>query len=211
MSSIPSFRQEYIGSKDRQAEENPRLFPPPTPNGPHVRPTIGIGMFNHKGPRTYPLYRSAEALEYAVNEYFELKESQGKPPTMAGLALSLGFKSTKTLKEYEEMGEEFSDIVETARTMMEEWKNEVLLNGTCSAAGVIFDLKNNHSWKERVENNTTVDTTDTLMGLMNTLQGQVLRPELPPQDAYASPEPITEAEFVEMRTIQPTLTDDDVI
>ena len=173
-------------------------------------------MGHARGPRAYPLFRSAEALEFAINAYFDLKEEQGLPPTMAGLALSLGFKSTRTVREYEERGEEYAEIVETARTRMEEWKNEVLLTGKCAAAGVIFDLKNNHSWKERLENNTTVEAPDTLLGLFNTLQGTVLRPELPSQEDYQSPEVIEEAVFFshEQPTIhpgQPTdqTTDDD--
>ena len=150
-------------------------------------------MQQKMGPRKYPLYRSADALEYAINEYFTLKDDQGKPPTMAGLSLALGFSSTRTLQQYEESGEEYATIVETARTRMEEWKNEVLLMGKVPAAGVIFDLKNNHSWKEKIDTTTTVEHSDTLTSLLNTLQGSTLRPD------YSMDEVVLEdAEFIEV-------------
>lgn len=206
-----SFRSMYYGSKERQINENPRLFPPPSPDGPIRLPPPGIGMggLGSKRKSTYPLYRSADALEYAVSAYFTLKEEQGKPPTMAGMALALGFRSSRSFREYEEQGEEYADIIESARTKMEEWKNEALLEGKCPTSGVIFDLKNNHQWKERVENNTTVDSSDTLLGLLNTLQGTVLRPELPSQEDYTAPEPIEEAEFYHAYEEEDEPTDDD--
>lgn len=128
------------------------------------------------GSGTYPRYRTAEAMEAVINEYFVRKDFQEKPYTMAGLALSLGFKSAAALKTYEQRGEDFADVIEIARTRVEEWKNELLLEGGKQTNGVIFDLKNNHGWTDRMEQKTTVEAGDSLSKLLTALQGTVLRP-----------------------------------
>lgn len=143
------------------------------------------------GLGTYPRYRTAEALEDAVQMYFDLKVEQKKPPTMPGLALSLGFKSTATLKNYEERGEEYADVIIVARTRVEEWKNELLLQGGQQTNGVIFDLKNQHGWSDKIEQKTTVVPGGSLAELLQALQGNVLRP------AMFSPN-ADEAEFREL-------------
>lgn len=184
MGKISDYRTEFY-DRNKLKGDNPRMYPPPRkPNGKNdlglaFRPGAGLGMGGAPNTRgAYPLYRTADALEYAVNAYFGLKIEQEKPPTMAGLALALGFKSAKSLKDYENRGEAYSDILEVARTRMEEWKNELLLEGGKSSAGVIFDLKNNHGWSEKAEQRTTLETGDTLSQLLFALQGTVLRPAI---------------------------------
>jgi len=68
-----------------------------------------------------------------------------------------------------------------ARTRVEEWKNELLLEGGRATNGVIFDLKNNHGWTDRIEQKTTVEAGGTLADLLASLQGTVLRPTLTQQ------------------------------
>lgn len=126
----------------------------------------------------YPMYKSAEAMEFAIDAYFARIEEEQRPPTLAGLALALGFKSTKSLKAYEDKGEDYSQVVEVARTRVEEWKNELLLKGGSQTSGVIFDLKNNHGWAEKSQSTQTVETGDTLSQLLLALQGKVLRPTI---------------------------------
>ena len=175
--------------KATDRSDNKPMFPPPrkptSKDDRGLMPVKGLGSgglgANGKGGGSsgfYPRYRSAEALEFAVNEYFSRKESEEKPFTMAGLALSLGFKSAKALSAYELRGEEYADIVEVARTRVEEWKNELLLEGGRATNGVIFDLKNNHGWTDRIENKTTMEVGGTLTDLLASLQGTVLRPKL---------------------------------
>lgn len=172
--------------RETSKRDNPALLPPPRkPKSKHDSATapikgigtggIGAGM---GPPGSYPKYRTAKALEDAVNLYFETKTEAGKPFTMAGLALSLGFSSARTLRTYEERGEAYADIIEVARTRVEEWKNELLLEGGRATNGVIFDLKNNHGWSDRIEQKTTVEAGGTLADLLASLQGTVLRPTL---------------------------------
>jgi len=134
----------------------------------------GFGM----GQGALHKYRTAEALEFAVNQYFDKKIEEGRHFTIAGLALSLGFRSSSRLKAYEERGEEFAEVIEVARTRIEEDKNDLLLEGGRATNGVIFDLKNNHGWKERSETTTTHEAGSSLAELVLALQGNVLRPKL---------------------------------
>ena len=164
--------------KGTSRRDNPPLLPPPR------KPTSKLdnGTAPHKGFGTggghYPRYRTAEAMEYAINLYFAKKTEEGRPFTMAGLALSIGFRSAKTLKDYEERGEDYASVIEIARSRVEEWKNELLLEGGRATNGVIFDLKNNHGWTDRVETKTTHEVGGTLADLVLALQGKVLRPNL---------------------------------
>ncbi len=144
------------------------------------------------GGGAYPRYRTAEALEFAVDAYFAAKEVDGKAPTMAGLALGLGFMSSSTLRSYEDKGEEYATIITVARTRVEEWKNELLLSGGKATLGVIFDLKNNHGWMDKSEQKVTVGADGSLAALMSQLQGKVLRPTL-----TASFSDIEDAEFID--------------
>jgi len=185
---MSDFRSEFY-DKNKIAKENPRMFPPPrkkkhaldTGLQPKVRTIGGPGMGDSPAYKAqlgfYPVYRSVEAIEFAINAYFALIAEEKRPPTLAGLALALGFKSTKTLKAYEDKGEEYAHVVEVARTRIEEWKNELLLKSS-APAGVIFDLKNNHGWAEKTQSTQTVETGDTLSQLLLALQGKVLRPPL---------------------------------
>ena len=145
----------------------------------------------------YPRYQSAEAMEFAIDAYFAIIEEEKRPPTLAGLALALGFKSTKSLKAYEDKGDDYAHVVEVARTRVEEWKNELLLKGGTQTSGVIFDLKNNHGWAEKSQSTQTVETGDTLSQLLLALQGKVLRPALEGRSMPDSSQPIEDADYAE--------------
>jgi hypothetical protein len=186
---MSDFRAEFHSKNKTSMREKP-LFPPPrakvSPLDTGLRPKIrtigGPGMANSPAYKAqlgfYPMYQSAEAMEFAIDAYFNLIAEEKRPPTMAGLALALGFKSTKSMKAYEDRGEGFAMVVEVARTRIEEWKNELLLKSGSQASGVIFDLKNNHGWAEKSQSTQTVETGDTLSQLLIALQGKVLRPAL---------------------------------
>ena len=110
-------------------------------------------MEKNKGGRPR-LFDTPEELEAKAQEYFTEKECQEKPFTIAGLCYHLGFSDRKALTEYVKY-DGFSDTVKRIRLKIEEQKNELLLCGHGSATGVIFDLKNNHNWKDKVETDLT--------------------------------------------------------
>jgi hypothetical protein len=140
-----------------------------------------------------PRFETPEDLQKAINVYFATQEAAGNHPTVAGLSLSLGFKSRRTLMGYIDRDEDFAEVVETALTRMEDYKNQMLLKMEKGHHGVIFDLKNAHGWADRQEKVTTVEAGDTLADLLKSLQGNVLRPALEAHD-----DEIEEAEFEEI-------------
>jgi hypothetical protein len=96
---------------------------------------------------------------------------------MAGMALSLGFRSRQTLNAYTNIDDRYACILETAKTRVEMFKNEMLLDpNTKSAQGVIFDLKNHHLYSDKMETKVEHSATGSLEELLLQLQGNVLRP-----------------------------------
>lgn len=197
--------------KNTKKSDNKPLLPPPAKNAngsPGLYRPRGIGAASgFKGK-----YTSAKALEHAVNLYFDKKFAEEKPLTIAGLALSLGFTTKEALRRYEEKGEDFADVIETARTRIEEWKNELLLEGGRATNGIIFDLKNHHGYSDRIEQKTVVETGDSLTQLLSALQGSVLRPVIASTAVQLEDNTDTEeAEYYpndEDETETPLLTDD---
>lgn len=107
------------------------------------------------------MYDTPEDMAARVAEYFDgcgprpvtdkdgvvLMDAKGhpvmrdEPPTMAGLALSLGFKSRQSLWDYRQRGDEFRHVVEWAKTTIEA-HHERLLSVKDRCTGSIIWLKN---------------------------------------------------------------------
>lgn len=181
-------------------KKTPVLFPPPAwASEKHhgLVPRYGIGG----GSGLLPRFQTAEAMEAAIETYFEYVTEEEMPPTMAGLALALGFKSVKPLKNYEEKGEDFAYIIEVARTRIEDWKNRQLLRPDIKQVqGYIFDLKNNHGWADKIEQKTTHEVGGTLADLLVALQGNVLKPVVHVEDHSQD---AIEAEFTVSESFKP--------
>lgn len=96
-------------------------------------------------PRLHP---DADALAAKVDEYFA---QCVKSPTIAGLCYFLGFEDRHALAEYEGYGQEFSATVKRARLRIEEDRSQKLIERETFTPGLIFDLKNNHGWKDKTE------------------------------------------------------------
>jgi hypothetical protein len=95
-------------------------------------------------------YDTPEELAERVDAYFEDRLTAGKPPTMAGLSYFLGFSDRSPFTEYEDR-EGFSHTVKSARLRIEQDRAERLIGKDTFTPGVIFDLKNNHGWKDKTE------------------------------------------------------------
>lgn len=89
------------------------------------------------------LYDDPLVLEAKIDQYFDQPEL--KVPTIAGLCYFLGFEDRGALAEYEKR-DDFSRTVKKARLRIEGDRAERLITGP-NTAGVIFDLTNNHGWK----------------------------------------------------------------
>lgn len=96
------------------------------------------------------LYDDPIFFEEKVEAYFDECEKKDKPPTVAGISYHLGFEDKESFSRYAQY-EGFSRTVKKARLRIEAAKNEMLFSRDYSTAGVIFDLKNNHGWADKVE------------------------------------------------------------
>lgn len=104
---------------------------------------------------TRPLkYKTVEELEAAIKEYFNSRQLQVMPPTVAGLALWLGFEDRQSIYDYKDRPA-FSCTIKKAITAMEDYAEQRLLVGEGSSTGAIFWLKN-HGWKDKTETDVNV-------------------------------------------------------
>lgn len=72
-------------------------------------------------------------------------------PLLGELAFTLGFEDRESFVHYETYGPEFSRTVKRARLACEIDRHKRLLDKDRFTPGVIFDLKNNHGWKDKTE------------------------------------------------------------
>lgn len=181
-------RKGSLESNKIEIQRTNQVLFPPVAKGDRVK--RGFGQTAGLKPR----FESEEELHNAIETYFEVQKEAGNHPTMAGLSLSLGFKSRKSLMDYIDREGEYAEIIEMAKTRMEDHKNQMLLKAEKSAHGIIFDLKNAHGWADRNENVTKVEAGDTLADLLQSLQGSVLRPVIEHDHDM-----VEEAEFTEIK------------
>lgn len=100
-------------------------------------------------------WRSAKALQAAVEAYFEECSEKGRVPSVAGLALALGFMSRQALARYtdrmhEENNDDYVVIVTSAKTRIEEANIQLAYNKEASA-GARFMLQNGFNYSEKQE------------------------------------------------------------
>lgn len=100
-------------------------------------------------------WRSAKALQAAVDAYFEECSEKGRVPSVAGLALALGFMSRQALARYtdrmhEENNDDYVVIITSAKTRIEEANIQLAYNKEASA-GARFMLQNGFNYSEKRE------------------------------------------------------------
>ena len=98
-------------------------------------------------------FKTAEELQFMIDDYFEMCNSKRRPYSISGLALHLGL-TTNTLRNYEKgYGDtEYSDIMETAKQRIEEFA-ECALYDNKKSAGAKYVLENNFSWSNKQDVN----------------------------------------------------------
>jgi hypothetical protein len=92
-------------------------------------------------------YRSKEELQQKIDTYFIECNQKEKPYTITGLALALDM-SRQGLINYSNR-DEFFDTIKKAKQMVENFNEEMLLSGK-NVTGVIFNLKNNWNWQDKI-------------------------------------------------------------
>ena len=107
------------------------------------------------------LIETIEEFEAKIKEYFDSYEAAGRPLTIEGLCLALGFVERKSLIDYagytDKNQKPYLHAIKKARLYIQQSKIEGLLSGDYSTAGAIFDLKNNHNYKDRQETTLKID------------------------------------------------------
>lgn len=109
-----------------------------------------------------PMYKNKEEIQEKIDKYFEecegkvLEDKDGnpilnkyggviiigsKPPTVTGLALTLGFSTRQSLLNYQAQ-DEFLDTITRAKSRVEQYAEERLFDRDGSS-GAQFSLKNN--------------------------------------------------------------------
>jgi hypothetical protein len=132
-------------------------------------------------------YETAEALSKAVNEYFRsicyygtVKDETGKPitnldgepvetvfyaiaPTIPAMCLKLGI-TPRTWRNYcdEKKHPEFNEVTSMAMAVIEAWLAGESVTREKNLQGIIFNLKNNYGWTERVEIEAGEKTRQTI-------------------------------------------------
>lgn len=124
-----------------------------------------------------PMYKTPEEMQKAIDKYFEdcngeyiiidgvaltdkngkPVKTEGRPYTITGLALALGFSGRQALLNYEAK-EEFVDTIKRAKSRVEQYAEERLFDKD-GVNGAKFNLSNNfQGWRERqqIDNNVNM-------------------------------------------------------
>lgn len=112
------------------------------------------------------MYDDPEVFGEKVDGYFAHVEAIGKRPTLAGLSYYLGFEDKQSFSQYEEYGEGFSLTVKRARLRIEDDRWQSLIDKAAFTPGLIFDLKNNHGWKDKTEQDITLSAHEDALGAL---------------------------------------------
>jgi len=103
-----------------------------------------------------PMFKSPKEMQAKIDQYFDscwITDKDGfriqtRPYTMSGLAIAIG-TNRQTILNYSKK-EGFFDTIKRARAICENYTEEQLF-GKGQVAGVIFNLKNNYGWKDKIE------------------------------------------------------------
>lgn len=106
-------------------------------------------------------FKNVEEVKSKIDAYFNYCEEKGKPYTMSGLAYYLEI-DRRTLLNYSK-NEEFSPLIKKARDRVQMQLEEGLYR-LGNNSGIIFNLKNNFDWKDKVEvKNTNLPKVEELL------------------------------------------------
>ena len=100
-------------------------------------------------------WRTAKALQAAVDAYFEECSEEGRVPSVAGLALALGFMSRQALYRYtdrenENNSDDYVTIITQAKLKIEEANIQLAYNRDASP-GARFILQNGFNYSDKHE------------------------------------------------------------
>jgi hypothetical protein len=95
-----------------------------------------------------------------IDVYFEGLKGEGnipdRPPTMAGLALALGFLDRQSLRDYSERNEDYSCLIKKARLKIEAHHEERISGTNCTGSICWLNNHAGYTTKSEIEHKGTV-------------------------------------------------------
>ncbi len=105
------------------------------------------------------IYKTARQFRKKCDEYFKrcthkatgepLPPEKCRPYTLSGLCVHLGI-TRDTFARYAKQ-DKFSDTIKAVRLRVENYAEECLFDKNQNVTGVIFNLKNNFGWRDKIE------------------------------------------------------------
>lgn len=112
---------------------------------------------------------SPATLEAKIGRYFDDAKKRKTVVSMTGLALHLGC-TRKNLTDYKDT-DEFGKILEQAKLRCENVLEEKMIQGT-PPTGIIFILKNNYGWHDKIESEVNLTGSISLAKLFDSAAQQ---------------------------------------
>jgi hypothetical protein len=119
-------------------------------------------------------FQDLNALETAINEYFQDCDNRNVPYTISGLAYTL-HTSRRTLLNIQEGGYypiEFIELINLTKAKILSQLEEGMLSGRYNAAGSIFTLKNNFGYVDKIEQ--VVEVKDSIADTLEQRRKKVI-------------------------------------
>lgn len=132
------------------------------------------GSYNVGRPR---IWKSPQELEKKIDEFREYCKANNVPKTIARLAQILGTTREDILLYEKYYGGEFIPAIKKIRNEILCDKEERLISDkTKNVVGLIFDLKNNHSYADRqtIETNQNVNISTVSSMLKSIIDAEVI-------------------------------------
>lgn len=101
-------------------------------------------------------YNTKEELEKELKSFFDKYEKNNRIPSIEMLGIHLKM-NRQSILNYQKKSK-YSKIIGDAKDKITAFKIEAMLNNEGSTAGIIFDLKNNAGFTDKIETvNTNLD------------------------------------------------------
>lgn len=125
------------------------------------------------------LIKSPEEMEERAIEYFNYCNEENKLPNVAGLMLFMGFTDRRMLSQYDNEYPDYREIISWIRLYLENANVEMLANKDYSTAGIIFNLKCNHDYndKQQEESEKVNNMASALSVAMDIIKNQSMNNE----------------------------------
>ena len=112
-------------------------------------------MAEHKHPGGRPnKFQDIDAFTEEIERYFKKCDQEERPYTVTGLAAALDTDRSVIIDvENGKNGynQQFSHAIKSAKRKILSQQEERLVSGKCNPAGLIFSMKNNYGWRDKVD------------------------------------------------------------